>query len=118
MTDSREVRILDLQGGEDRLRAWYQSFPEAKTRKAIYAKTMRRADPAFQGYKSVGAGVFELRIFIGPGYRIYFAMQDSHAVILLGGGNKRTQSRDIHDAQSIWEKIKADSDRYSRKFHG
>ena len=118
MTDSREVRILDLPDGKNRLRAWYQSFPEARTRKEIYAKTMRLADPAFQGYKSVGAGVFELRIFFGPGYRVYFAMQGSHVVILLGGGNKQTQSRDIYEAQSIWKQIKAESDRYSRKFHG
>ncbi|TCK19363.1 putative addiction module killer protein [Thiogranum longum] len=63
-----------------------------------------------QGYsgdhKSVGAGVQELRINIGPGYRIYFGKDGEKIIILLGGGTKKKQQRDIHAAQERWKDYK------------
>ena len=52
--------------------------------------------------KNLGDGVFELRIDYGPGYRIYFGKEDSAIVVLLIGGNKRSQSRDIQKAKLYW----------------
>lgn len=54
-------------------------------------------------YRSVGAGVFELKIDYGPGYRVYFGQVGSTIVLLLCGGNKGTQERDIRKAQKYWE---------------
>ena len=53
-------------------------------------------------WKPVGAGVYELRIFEGKGYRVYFAREGKTIVIMLCGGDKATQSRDIELAQSFW----------------
>jgi len=52
--------------------------------------------------KGVGGGVLELRIDFGPGYRVYFAKDGPDVVILLGGGTKKRQRRDIEDAQRRW----------------
>ena len=54
-------------------------------------------------HKSVGKGVFELRIHFGAGYRVYFGRADAALVILLGGGTKKRQSRNIEDAHNRWE---------------
>ena len=54
-------------------------------------------------HKSVGQGVFELRIHYGPGYRVYLGRDGEALVILLGGGTKKRQSRDIETAQSRWD---------------
>ncbi|CUR46491.1 type II toxin-antitoxin system RelE/ParE family toxin [Alloalcanivorax xenomutans] len=57
--------------------------------------------------KAVGDGVSELRIHHGPGYRIYFAKSDSHLIVLLCGGSKRSQQRDIKLARRLareWRK--------------
>jgi putative addiction module killer protein len=59
-------------------------------------------DGNFSIAKSVGSGVSELRLDFGPGYRIYFGRDGLRLVILLGGGSKRRQQRDIETAQELW----------------
>jgi putative addiction module killer protein len=51
--------------------------------------------------KSVGGGVSELRIDYGPGYRVYFVRRDETVIVLLGGGDKNTQTADIRAAQKL-----------------
>jgi putative addiction module killer protein len=53
--------------------------------------------------QSVGGGVHELRIDFGPGYRVYYGRQGLLVVVLLCGGTKRTQARDIVTAQAYWK---------------
>ena len=53
--------------------------------------------------KGVGAGVFEARIAFGPGYRVYFGKHGAPILILLGGGTKARQARDIADAHARWQ---------------
>jgi putative addiction module killer protein len=56
--------------------------------------------------KGVGAGVSESRIDFGPGYRIYFGKDGERIVILLGGGTKKRQQKDINDAIARWQDYK------------
>jgi putative addiction module killer protein len=56
--------------------------------------------------KSVGAGVHECRIDFGPGYRVYFGKDGDALVILLGGGTKKRQTRDIQTAHEHWNDYK------------
>ncbi len=56
--------------------------------------------------KSVGAGVQELRIDFGPGYRIYFGWDGEKLVILLAGGHKKRQQADIERAKELWQEFK------------
>jgi len=53
-------------------------------------------------YKSLGAGLFELRFHFGPGYRVYFGMDGESLILLLFGGNKANQLKDINKAFSYW----------------
>ncbi len=61
----------------------------------------------FSNAKGVGAGVNECRIDFGPGYRVYFGRDGRHLVILLGGGTKKRQQKDIETAQGYWANFKA-----------
>ena len=56
--------------------------------------------------KGVGSGVFEFRINFGPGYRVYFGKDGEAVVILLGGGTKKRQDRDIATALERWTDYK------------
>jgi putative addiction module killer protein len=60
----------------------------------------------FSNVKGVGAGVFEYKIDFGPGYRVYFGKDGDRLVILLGGGTKKTQDRDIVTARARWQDYK------------
>ena len=56
--------------------------------------------------RSVGRGVAEYRIHFGPGYRIYFGMDGDRLIILLGGGTKSRQHRDIENARALWQEYR------------
>jgi putative addiction module killer protein len=56
--------------------------------------------------KSVGQGVHELRVDVGPGYRIYLGLDGAELIILLGGGTKARQSAAIADAQAAWKEYR------------
>lgn len=60
----------------------------------------------FSGVKGAGAGIFELRLDFGPGFRVYFGKDGDQIVILLGGGTKKRQQADIEAARELWQDYK------------
>jgi putative addiction module killer protein len=60
----------------------------------------------FSAAKGAGAGIFELRLDFGPGYRVYFAKDGENLVVLPGGGTKKKQQTDIETAQALWLEYK------------
>jgi putative addiction module killer protein len=60
----------------------------------------------FSNVKGIGSGVYEYRIDFGPGYRVYFGKDGDKLVILLGGGSKKHQQRDIAEAIRLWAEYK------------
>jgi putative addiction module killer protein len=71
---------------------------------AVDARLARVRAGNFGDHKGVGTGVFELRINVGPGLRVYYGEHRRQLVILLGGGDKATQSRDINHAKHLWQR--------------
>jgi putative addiction module killer protein len=70
------------------------------------AARIRRVEQGNAGdVRSVGGGVMEMRIPYGPGYRVYYVQRRTHLMILLCGGDKRTQRRDIKRAQILAETL-------------
>jgi putative addiction module killer protein len=67
---------------------------------------LRLADGNFSAVKGIGAGIFELRMHFGPGYRVYFGKDGERLVILLGGGTKNRQQNDIESANALWKVYK------------
>ena len=80
---------------------WFNSLQDRQARARIDVR-IRRLSLANPGdVKAVGEGVSELRIDYGPGYRVYFVQHGQTLVILLAGGDKRTQDKDIKAAQEL-----------------
>ncbi len=57
----------------------------------------------FGDAKSIGDGLSELRIHVGPGYRVYFGKEGKRIILLLCGGNKSSQTKDIEQAKKYWD---------------
>ncbi len=84
---------------------WLHRLKDANAVARIVAR-VRRMELGNPGdTKSVGRGVMEMRIDYGPGYRIYYARRGAEVVILLCGGDKRGQRRDIKRAQELAEQL-------------
>jgi len=80
---------------------WFRSLRDRQARARIDARILRLSLGNPGDVKPVGEGVSELRIDYGAGYRIYFAQRGEALVILLAGGDKRTQDRDIRKALEL-----------------
>jgi len=80
---------------------WFTTLRDRKARARIQMRVDRMELGLFGDVKSVGEGVSELRIDYGPGYRVYFMQRGNELVILLAGGNKRTQGKDIKTALEL-----------------
>ncbi len=80
---------------------WFDKLRDRHARARINTRIRRLSLGNFGDVKPVGQGVSELRINYGPGYRVYFKQREQTLVILLAGGDKRTQDQDIKTAQSL-----------------
>ena len=81
---------------------WMRSLRDAKGRAQILARIKRvRAYGHFGDCDGVGEGVSEMRIHVGPGYRVYFTLEGRESVLLLCGGDKSSQGRDIARAKAM-----------------
>jgi putative addiction module killer protein len=82
---------------------WLKNLRDKQGRARILDRIKRVAAGNIGDCKSVGGGVSELRLAFGPGYRVYFIMHDKTLIVLLCGGDKSTQSRDIRKAHELAE---------------
>jgi putative addiction module killer protein len=96
---------LELEQTET-FRLWEQKLRDRRARTLIAARLLRLAEGLLGDVGPIGDGVSELRIHHGPGYRVYFLRRGDSRVVLLCGGDKASQSRDIAKAKRLAEKWK------------
>ena len=84
---------------------WLGSLRDRRAMAKIVDRLKRASNGNFGDHKSVKGGVFEMRIDYGPGYRVYYFQRGKELVILLCGGDKRTQDADIAEAKRLKEEI-------------
>ena len=100
-----DVREYNDRTGRSPYGAWFDRLNAQAATKVTTALT-RLAGGNLSNVKGVGSGVFECRIDFGPGYRVYFGRDGERLVILLGGGTKKRQQKDINDAIVRWQDYK------------
>ncbi len=100
---SIEIEEYLSEDGAVPFTCWLDQLRDGMARVRI-AKRLTKLRTGLMGdWKAVGGGVIELREDYGPGYRIYCARHGSALIVLLAGGDKRTQQKDIEHAQGCWQ---------------
>jgi len=99
---TRDIQYYVTARGACPVRSWLAEMQDLKAKVAVVRRIDRLVPGNFGDHKFVGSGVWELRIDVGPGYRLYYGHMGSAAVLLLCGGSKRTQDQDIRKALEYW----------------
>ncbi len=99
----REIQNYQTAEGRSPFEEWLDSLRDIRVISQIDNRLRRVKLGNLGDYRSVGEGVFELRIDYGPGYRLYFGQVGTTIVLLLCGGDKSTQAQDIRKAKEYWK---------------
>jgi putative addiction module killer protein len=102
----KQILIYQTPNGEEPYTQWLDSLRDKKAVSLIEVRINRVRLGNFGNHRSVGKGVIELKINFGPGYRIYVGQHGNSSIILLCGGDKKTQDKDIAIARAYWTDCK------------
>ncbi|MDL2290720.1 type II toxin-antitoxin system RelE/ParE family toxin [Desulfovibrio sp. OttesenSCG-928-F20] len=89
---------------------WIDGLKDQRGRARVLSRLVAAGNGNFGDCGSVGEGVSEMRIHFGPGYRVYFAQEGRNIYLLIAGGDKSTQERDIKLAKTMWKDLKKAGD--------
>jgi putative addiction module killer protein len=103
------IEIFQDKSGREPFVNWLNQIKNTEDKLRIRNRIRRIELDNLGDYKSLGAGLYELRFSFGAGYRIYFTFRNNHEIILLLiGGDKSSQKKDIESARKFLEEIKND----------
>lgn len=105
-----KIKIYETSTGKRPFDKWINSLSDRKTQIAIDLGLERIAIGNLGQNKSLGSGVYEFKIDIGPGFRIYYGKIGSYIILLLCAGNKQSQQKDIVLAKKYLQDFKGKSD--------
>ena len=98
----RQIEYYETEDGKGPFADWSSSLRDKEGRQKIRARIDRVILGNMGHCESVGEGVTELKIDLGPGYRVYFGQIGNRLVVLLNGGDKSSQRKDIKTAHAYW----------------
>ena len=101
-----EIREYIDGAGKSPFSAWHDHL-DARAAAKVTTALYRLEQGNFSNTKGISGGIFDYKIDFGPGYRIYFGKDGERIVIILGGGTKRRQQKDINAAKAYWQDYKA-----------
>lgn len=99
----KQVIVYTQEDGKEPFTEWLYNLRDVMGRKRILARVSRLQQGNYGDCEPVGDGISELRLFFGSGYRVYFGEENNHIVVLLCGGDKGSQGKDIEQAKAYWK---------------
>lgn len=98
-----EIRHFVTTGGIDLFLEWLRRVRDPVAKVQILRRVNRMEQGNFGDHGFCGEGVWEMRVDVGAGYRVYYARAGATVMLLLCGGDKRSQDGDIKDAKRVWK---------------
>lgn len=99
----RLEHYLTATDHQDVIATWLRRLRDQQAKVMVVRRLARMEHGNFGDHKFCRDGVWELRIDVGPGYRVYYALSGQRVVLLLCGGDKRSQAADIQQAVAYWQ---------------
>ena len=106
----RLVKSYVTPDGKTPFKTWIKGLKDKRFKARILQRIDRLRLCNFGDCRSVGSGVYELRLSFGPGFRVYFGLAGAELVILLCGGDKASQQQDIRNAHDYWQEYTSHAD--------
>ena len=98
----KEIRFYQTVDCRIPFQEWRDSLEDQRVRHLVNERLGRLRSGSLGDYKSIEQGVLELRLFFGPGYRIYVGYVSSNLILILSAGDKDSQRQDIRKALTYW----------------
>lgn len=102
----KTIQTYATDDGRSPFEEWIENIKDKQIRARVFSRIDRLRFGNFGDCRSVGGGVYELRMHYGAGYRVYFGLEGDNIVILLCGGDKKSQQKDIERAHKYWKEFK------------
>jgi putative addiction module killer protein len=102
MVRPKDIQLYVTDEGKTSIEDWLNGLRDRKARAAIDARIARLRLGLVGQAREVGEGVHEMKVDVGQGYRVYFGNVSNVVILLLCGGDKRTQKADIKRAKEFW----------------
>lgn len=102
MAKTKTVLIYSTNLDEEPFSDWLEDLDKTNAARVLQ-RLERLKEGNYGDYKNLGEGIYELRFFFGSGYRIYFAEDGDTIVVLLYGGDKKSQTKDIAKSRVYWK---------------
>ena len=99
----KTLTVYQDANGNEPFTNWLNSLRDVQGRKRIGTRLRRLEQGNYGDCEPIGEGLSELRMFFGPGYRVYFGEEGDNIVLLLCGGDKSSQKQDIEAAKAYWK---------------
>jgi len=106
MQNKYTVQIYRALNKKEPFVEWLNSINDKRVLAKITRRIRRLEFGQFGDYKFLGEKLYELRFFVGPGYRVYYTVQGKRVILIIGAGDKKTQLKDIKNARKIIKRIK------------
>lgn len=103
----KTIIVYQDKNGNEPYTNWFNALKDKGARSRIETRLRRLEQGLYGDCEPVGEGVLELRMFFGPGYRVYFGEDEENIVILLCGGDKGSQKQDIKAAKEYWKEYQS-----------
>lgn len=110
-----EIELYETATGHCPFDDWFEDIQEKYTRAKILTRLDRLKLGNFGDCKALGDGISELRIHYGPGFRIFYSKIGTKVILLLCGGDKRSQTKDIKMAKEYLKEYQAREKKYGKK---
>lgn len=107
IVNPKQIVFYADEDGNEPFQVWIDNLRDAQGRRRIIKRLFRVQQGNYGDVEPIGEGLSELRLFFGPGYRVYFGEDAENIVVILCGGDKDSQSRDIEDAKVYWKEYKS-----------